>query len=83
MRVQSRYNYYKVFPDEYSHTEEFDEAGNLIIEYDDKTKERLKFPQLKDSPISKYPKGKIYVSENEKKVIEMVKKDRRHADKLD
>ena len=42
-----------------------------------------KFPQLKDSPISKYPKGKIYVSENEKKVIEMVKKDRRHADKLD
>ena len=45
--VQSRYNYYKVFPDEDSHTEEFDQStGNLIVKYDDDSKQSFNITSI-------------------------------------
>ena len=73
--VQSRYNYYKIFPDEYSHTEEFDQStGNLIVKFDDESKEDLILPPLPNSPQKKYPIEKVVVSTSYIKAKKMAKK---------
>lgn len=73
--VQSRYNYYKVFPDEDSHTEEFDQStGNLIVKFNDESKKNLILPPLPNSPPKKYPTGKVVISTSKVQVKKMAKK---------
>ena len=70
-----RYNYYNVVP-EIPYTAEFDKStGNLIVQFDDESKQSLILPPLPNSTRSTYPSGKVYFSTSKVKVKKMVRKD--------
>ena len=73
--LKNRYHYYKVFP-EGSYRAGFDKStGNLIVQFEDESKENLILPPLPNSPPKKYPSGKVYFSTSNIEVKKMARKE--------